>query len=104
MNTMLRWSPTRQFHYDVDDLSERFFGGATDGDAQRPWLPAAEGRTEDGTSVIQLALPDVDSNDVQVSVIDNVLPVKRATKADHDTASRDSFVRASAQGAFSRKS
>ena len=37
MNTMLRWSPTRQFHYDVDDLSERFFGGATDGAAQRPW-------------------------------------------------------------------
>src|SRR5438094_707749 len=46
MNTMLRWSPTRQFHYDVDDLSERFFGGATDGAAQRPWLPAAEGRAE----------------------------------------------------------
>src|SRR5438093_12243245 len=51
MNTMLRWSPTRQFHFhhDVDDLSERFFGGATDEAAQRPsWLPAAEGRTEDG--------------------------------------------------------
>jgi len=32
MNTMLRWSPTRQFHFhpDVNDLSERFFGGATD--------------------------------------------------------------------------
>src|SRR5207249_4771723 len=86
MNTMLRWSPTRQFHYDVDDLSERFFGGATDGAAQRPWLPAAEARTEDGTYVIQLALPGVDSKDVQVSLMDNVLTVKRERKADHDTA------------------
>ena len=52
MNTMLRWSPTRQFHFhhDVDDLAERFFGGVTDEAAQRPsWLPAAEGRMEDGT-------------------------------------------------------
>src|SRR2546427_111772 len=41
MNTMLRWSPTRQFHYDVDDLSERFFGGATDG-TTRGWAPRPE--------------------------------------------------------------
>src|SRR5438876_8496319 len=78
MNTMLRWSPTRQFHFhhDVDDLPERFFG-ATDEAAQRPsWLPAAEGRMEDGTYVIQLALPGVDSKDVKVSLMDNVLTVK----------------------------
>ncbi|PYM32979.1 MAG: hypothetical protein DME17_19505 [Candidatus Rokuibacteriota bacterium] len=62
MNTMLRWSPTRQFHRHHDDnLFARFFGDATDEAAQRPpWLPAAEGRTEDGTYVIQLALPGVD--------------------------------------------
>src|SRR2546430_17105285 len=89
MNTMLRCSLTRQFHshHDVNDLSERFFGGATDEAAQRPsWLPAAEGRTEDGTYVIQLALPGVDSKDVKVSLMDNVLTVKGERKADHDTA------------------
>ena len=102
MNTMLRWSPTRQFHYDVDDLSERFFGGATDGAAQRPWLPAAEGRTEDGTYVIQLALPGVDPKDVNVSLMDNVLTVKGERKADHDTAGKDYFVREVAYGAFER--
>ena len=106
MNTMLRWSPTRQFHFhhDVDDLSERFFGGATDEAAQRPsWLPAAEGRTEDGTYVIQLALPGVDSKDVKVSLMDNVLTVKGERKADHDTAGKDYFVREVAYGAFERK-
>src|SRR5437879_13498270 len=100
MNTMLRWSPTRQFHYDVDDLSERFFGGATDGAAQRPWLPAAEGRMEYGTYVIQLALPCGDSKHVKVSVMDKVLTVKGERKADHDTAAKDACVRERASGAF----
>src|SRR5213592_2917703 len=105
MNTMLRWSPTRQFHFhhDVDDLSARFFGGATDEAAQRPsWLPAAEERTEDGTYVIQLALPGVDSKDVQVSLMDNVLTVKGERKADDDTAGKAYFVREVAYGAFQR--
>src|SRR5438093_8794220 len=58
MNTMLRWSPTRQFHFHNDNLFERFLGDATDEATQRPpWLPAAEGRIEDGTYVIQFALP-----------------------------------------------
>src|SRR3989338_4317382 len=105
MNTMLRWSPTRQFHFhhDVDDLSEMFFGGVTDEAAQHPsWLPAAEGRMEDGTYVIQLALPGVDPEDVKVSVMDNVLTVKGERNADHDTAGKDYFVREVAYGAFQR--
>ncbi len=105
MNTMLRWSPTRQFHfhYDVDDLAERLFGGATDEAAQRPsWLPAAEGRLEDGTYVIQLALPGVDPKEVEVSLMDNVLTVKGERKADPDSAGKDYFVREVAYGAFER--
>jgi HSP20 family protein len=105
MNTMLRWSPTRQFHFhhNVDNLSEGFFGGVTDEAAQRPsWLPAAEGRMEDGTYVIQLALPGVDPKDVKVSLMDNVLTVKGERKADHDTTGKDYFVREVAYGAFQR--
>src|SRR3970040_1216850 len=105
MNTMLRWSPTRQFHFhrDVDDLSERFFGGATDEVVQRQsWLPAAEGRMEDGTYVIQLALPGVDPKDVKVSLMENVLTVKGERKADHDAAGKDYFVREVVYGAFPR--
>ena len=106
MNTMLRWSPTRQFHFhhDVDDLVLRLLDGVTDEAVQRPasWLPAAEGRIEDGTYVIQLALPGVDPKDVAVSWMDNVLTVKGARKADHDTAGKDYFVRELAYGAFQR--
>ncbi len=105
MNTMLRWSPTRQFHFhqDAEDVFERFFGGATDGADQRPsWRPAAEGRIEDGTYVIQLALPGMDPKDVEVSLMDNVLTVKGERKADHDTAGKDYFIREVAYGAFQR--
>ena len=57
MNAMLRWSPARQFHFhhNVDHLVNAFFGGDTDETTQHPaWRPAAEGRIEDGTYVIQL--------------------------------------------------
>src|SRR2546426_10480901 len=106
MNTMLRWSPARKFHFhhDVDDLSLRFFDGVTDETVQRPasWLPAAEGRIEDGTYVIQLALPGVDPKDVAVSLMDNVLTVKGERKADPDTTDKDYFVREAAYGGIPR--
>ncbi|OLC36984.1 MAG: hypothetical protein AUH81_07430 [Candidatus Rokubacteria bacterium 13_1_40CM_4_69_5] len=93
MTTMLRWSPTQQFHFhhDIDGLFQGFFDGATDEAAQRApsWLPAAEGRIEDGTYVMQFALPGVDPKTVAVSLMDNVLTVKGERKADHDTTGKD---------------
>jgi HSP20 family protein len=105
MTTMLRWSPTRQFHFhhDGDDLFQRFFGGATDEAAQRaPLLPAVEGRMEDGTYIMQFALAGVDPKDVAVSLMDNVLTVRGERKADHDSTGKDYFVREVAYGAFQR--
>jgi HSP20 family protein len=106
MNTMLRWSPARQFHFhdDADNGFDRFMDRATDeADQGSSWLPAAEGRLEDGTYVIQLALPGVDPKDVKVSWMDNVLTVKGERKADHDTVGKDYFVREVVYGAFERR-
>ena len=104
--SMLRWSPTRQFHFhhNVDDLLPRV-DGAPDEAAQpvASWLPAAEGRLEDGTYVIQLALPGVDPKDVAVSLMDNVLTVKGERKAADDTTGKDYFVREVAYGTFQRR-
>src|SRR5260370_39471090 len=105
MTTMLRWPPTRQFHFhhDADNLFDRFLGRATDeAEQSSSWLPAAEGRIEDGTYVIQLALPGVDPKDVKVSLMDNVLTVKGESKADHDSTGKDYFVREGVYGAFQR--
>ena len=107
MTTMLRWSPTRKFHFRHETptrCSPGFFNGATDEAAQRApaWLPAAEGRIDNGTYVIQLAMPGVDPKDVEVSWMDNVLTVKGERKADHNTTGKDYFVRELAYGAFQR--
>ena len=106
MSTMLRWSPTRQFHFhhDVDDLFLRFGDGVTDEAVQRPasWLPAAEGRLEDGTYIIQFALPGVDPKAVEVSVMDNSLTIKGERKANHDSTGKEYFVREVAYGGFER--
>ena len=106
MNTMLRWSPTRQFHFHhgVDDVLERLVAGDTEEAAQRagPWLPTAEGWIDNGTYVIQLALPGVDPKNVEVSWMDNVLTVNGERKVEHDTTGKDYFIREVAYGAFQR--
>ena len=111
MTTMIRWSPfTPKFHlhhhhHNVDDLFRGFFDGATTDESAQDapsWVPAVEGRIEDGTYVIQLALPGVDPKGVAVSLMDNVLTVRGERKADHDTTGRDYFVREVAYGTFQR--
>ena len=108
MTTMMHWSPfTPEFqphHHHVEDLFPRFVDGAADEAAQSAasWLPATEGRLEDGTYIIQFALPGVDPKAVEVSVMDNFLTVKGERKANHDPTGKDYFVRELAYGAFQR--
>ena len=108
MTTMMHWSPfTSKFHlhhHHVEDLFPRFVDDAAD-EAAPPtasWLPAAEGRLEDGTYIIQFALPGVDPKEVEVSVMDSFLTVKGERKANHDSTGKDYFVREVAYGAFQR--
>jgi len=106
MNAMLHWSPAAQFHFHhpVEGPFPNFLDGAKN-EAPQPatsWLPATEGRIEDGTYVIQFALPGIDPKEVNVSLMDNVLTVKGERKADHDTKGKDYFVREVKYGAFER--
>jgi HSP20 family protein len=106
MNAMLHWSPTAKFHFHhpVEDRFPGYLDSAPN-EAPQPaasWLPATEGRIEDGAYVIQFALPGVDPKEVKVSLMDNLLTVKGERKADHDTAGKDYFVREVVYGAFER--
>jgi HSP20 family protein len=106
MTTMLHWSPTREFHFhhDVDERLPGLFNGAPDAADQRApsRLPAAEGRLDDGTYIIQLAMPGVDPKDVTVSWMGDILTVKGERKADHNTTGKDYFLRELVYGAFQR--
>jgi HSP20 family protein len=108
MTTMMHWSPfTSKFHlhhHHVEDLFPRFVEGALD-EAAPPaasWLPAAEGRLEEGNYIIQFALPGVDPKEVEVSLMDNSLTIKGERKANHESAAKDYFVREVTYGAFQR--
>ena len=109
MTTMMHWSPfTSQFHlhhHHVEDLFPRFVDGAAADEAAPPaasWLPAVEGRLEDGTYIIQFVLPGVDPKAVEVSLMDNLLTIKGERKANHDPTGKDYFVRDVTYGAFQR--
>jgi HSP20 family protein len=107
MPTTIRWSPfTPKLHFHhLNDLFLGFLDTATTEEpAERStsWLPAAEGRIEDGTYVIQMALPGIGPKEVSVSLMDNVLTIKGARKANHDTTGKEYFVREVAYGAFQR--
>jgi HSP20 family protein len=108
MTTMMHWSPfTQKFHlhhHHVEDLFPRFVDGTADATAPpvASWLPAAEGRLEDGTYIIQFALPGVDPKAVEVSVMDNSLTIKGERKANHDSTDKEYFVREVTYGAFQR--
>ena len=104
MTTMVHWSPKLHFHHHVSDLFPEFFNAALQEPTQSTtsWLPAAEGRVEDGNYVIRLALPGVDPKEVAVSLMDNVLTVKGERNADHDTTGKEYFVREVSYGTFQR--
>ena len=105
MSTMLRWSPTRQFHFhhDVDDLFLRFGDGGTDEAVQRPasWLPAAGGGSRTART---------SSRSPCRAWIRRTSPCpgwttsspSRKRKAGPDTADKDYFVREVAYGGFER--
>jgi HSP20 family protein len=111
MSTMIRWSPfASQLHHhhhhhrDINDWFQRFLDAPADQAAQgaRSWLPAVEGWIENGTYVIQFALPGVDPKGIEVSWMGNVLTVKGERKADDDATGKDYFAREVEYGAFQR--
>jgi len=107
MTTMMHWSPsTQKFHlHHHHDHVENLFPGFVDDETAQPaasWLPAAEGRLEDGTYIIQFVLPGVDPKALEVSLMDNFLTIKGERKANHDPTGKDYFVREVTYGAFQR--
>src|SRR5437867_2596643 len=105
MSTMLHLSPRARFHlhHPAEDLFPRFFDGAPTNEASQPaspWLPATEGWIENGTYVIQFALPGVDPKEVKVSLMDSLLTVKGESKANPDVTGKDYFVRELVYGPF----
>src|SRR3984957_15581343 len=76
-----RWNPFREFenlYAEMDRLAQSVFGGLT-GDGA--WLPAADVVETDGAYVIEVELPGVRREDVDVNLNGNELVVTGEVKA-----------------------
>src|SRR5262245_20501905 len=74
MNKLVRWSPNGDWmgvHADVSRLFDSVLGTATE--ATSRWAPAVDVRETGEEFFVRMDLPGVESNDVQVSVVEHTL-------------------------------
>lgn len=99
-------TPMFQLRRDIDDLFGRFVGQmAPEGSAAASgpvWTPAVEGAFEDGAYLIRVALPGVETKDVEVSVADDTLTIKGQRKREKELRREHYFATELAYGAFER--
>src|SRR2546425_11443246 len=106
MFSMTRWSPFTpmfQLRREIDDLFGRAIGGGEGAEQNSAWMPAVEGKHEDGKYVIRVALPGVDPKDVEVSVQDDELVVKGQRQRGSETEQAHYFARELSYGTFERR-
>ncbi|RMF92470.1 MAG: Hsp20/alpha crystallin family protein [Nitrospinota bacterium] len=107
------WRPLseeiRSLQRTVDDLFNRFFApvegtwSRTFSPAQSAWYPRLEAYTEDGTMHVNVLIPGVDPEHVQVSVAGNQLTIKGERPWDEKAAqSRNYFFQEIPYGQFER--
>jgi HSP20 family protein len=75
-----QWRPLRDFedlYLQVDQLMQSALGGSSDG---RPWLPAADVTETDDAYVVEIELPGVRREDIDVEMDGNELTVSGELK------------------------
>lgn len=107
------WTPMSEelgtLHRNIDQLFNRVFGamegvfGRTPSVGQTAWYPAIECYTEDGEVHVNMLLPGVDPQHVQVTALGNQLTIRGERPWDEKKAqSRNYFFREFPYGHFER--
>jgi HSP20 family protein len=107
------WAPMSEelstLHRNIDQLFNRVFGsmegafGRTALPAQASWYPALECYTENGEVHVNMLIPGVDAEHVQVTALGNQLTVRGERPWDEKKAqSRNYFLREFPYGYFER--
>jgi HSP20 family protein len=102
-----RWSPFRELdalRAEFDDLFDRMFGRRAAepklmGPAERP---ALESFTERDKFVVRADLPGVSPNDVEITLVDNVLTVRGSRREEREEKKRNYMLRETSYGTFER--
>lgn len=92
---LVRWQPTRSlgFAREFDKLFDNFWGGnsavsappAVDSGGERLWTPSVDVSEDDEEIVVSAELPGVKSEDVKVTVEDNVLTIEGEKKQETES-------------------
>ena len=91
---LMRTDPFREF----DRMAERLLGNTT-----RPVAMPMDAYRDDGEFVIQLDLPGVDSNSIDLEVERNILTVKATRPVLDEAKQREAVVNERPAGVFSRQ-
>ena len=102
--TLVRWTPVGELaSMEIDRLNRMFYDWYGNGQT-RSWTPAVDiYETDSHELVLKAELPDVNREDINVTVEANVLTLKAERRGDFDHNARDRFHRIERQyGSFTR--
>jgi HSP20 family protein len=117
MGFLEKWKPSREldrFRSEMDDLMERFgldrdwfgrfpFNREFFGERQpAPARPAIETRLEDGKFIVRTDLPGIDSKDIDIKVVGDVLTIRGSREEKRETKKTDFFRSEIRYGSFER--
>jgi HSP20 family protein len=107
MSNLIRWEPMREM-MTLRDAMDRLFDDAF----TRPWslhngergmgLPAVDMYQTDDDVVVQVAIPGIKPEDVQISVTGDTLNIKGASKEESNTKEKAYHIREQRWGSFER--
>jgi HSP20 family protein len=102
---MLRWEPFREIESALRRFSPLYMpdnGVARDETAARTWMPLANISESENEYLIEIELPDVKKEDVQIAVADGIITISGERKLEREDKAENAIRVESMYGAFTR--
>lgn len=106
--TVIRWTPSRNLLSSWDEFDRLFnrrYGGERPTDGQTTdtaWTPALDMTEKEDRYVLQLELPGISPDDVQITLDDNVLTIQGEKQRSEDSEEKERAYRERRFGKFER--
>lgn len=107
MSSLIRWEPFREFAT-LSDRMNRLFGEAgrgwptDEGLTESAWNPPVDVYETNDNIVLKADLPEVQKEDVDISVHGNVLTVRGERKREQEVTEKDFYRMERSHGVFTR--
>lgn len=108
MSTLVRWEPTRELA-SLRDRVDRLFGetfgrawGDQEGLTSGAWIPPVDVFESEDHIVLKADLPDVNKDEVDISVQNNTLTIKGERKMEDEVKEKNFYRMERTYGAFTR--